>query len=234
MPEARSFVAALRSRAAHIPWYSEVSSLVRSWCVKRRARILTMKRRRLRKLVPDAELIRRRAAGETFRELARDYEVAHTTLGRYFARPEVRKELRQAVEELRAAQRAAAARRAAERRQEQELRRKARKQAAAERGQARHARAAVAAIASRRRPARSEYELWLDERDAVVPLTRVDRYSQLDEMAARAVAAGGGMQAVLEATDLRTRENVVGSIDSAILVRALDNDALAQAQPPPL
>jgi len=42
-----------------------------------------MKRpRRLRTLVPDAELIRRRAAGEPLRELASDYEVAHTTLGR--------------------------------------------------------------------------------------------------------------------------------------------------------
>ncbi len=38
------------------------------------------RRRRLRRLVPDAELIRRRAAGEPLRELARDYEVAHTTL----------------------------------------------------------------------------------------------------------------------------------------------------------
>ena len=127
MPEARSFVAALRSRDAHIPWYSEVSSLVRLWCVKRRARMGAMKRRRrLRKLVPDAELIRRRAAGETLRELAPDYDVTHTTLGRYLERPEVRKELKQAAEQLRAAQRAASARRAAERRQEQELRRKAR------------------------------------------------------------------------------------------------------------
>ena len=65
------------------------------------------RRRRLRKLVPDAELIRRRAAGEPLRELASDYDdVAHTTLGRYFKRPEVAKQLR-------AEQRAAAARRSA-------------------------------------------------------------------------------------------------------------------------
>jgi hypothetical protein len=39
--------------------------LVRLWCVKQRARILVVKRyRRLRRLVPDTELIRRRAAGE--------------------------------------------------------------------------------------------------------------------------------------------------------------------------
>ena len=83
-----------------------------------------MKRRRLRRLVLDAELIRRRAAGETLRELAPDYGVTHTTLGRYFQRPEVRKQLKEASEQLLAAQRAAAARRAAERRQEQELRRR--------------------------------------------------------------------------------------------------------------
>ncbi len=192
------------------------------------------RRRRLRKLVPDAELIRRRAAGEPLRELASDYEVAHTTLGRYFERPEVRRQLKEASEQLRAAERVAAARRAAERRQEQEVRRKARKQAAAEREQERRSRAALREIASRPRPARSDYEVWLDERDAAIPLTRADLHSPLDELAARVVAAGGGMQAVLEATDLRTRENVLGSIDPAILVHAFDNDALARVQPPPL
>ena len=34
-----------------------------------------------------------------------------------------------------------------------------------------------------------------------------------DEAAARAVAAGGGMQAVVDATGLRTRENVLAVID---------------------
>jgi hypothetical protein len=41
------------------------------------------------------------------------------------------------------------------------------------------------------------------------------------------------MHAVIAATGLRTRENVFRLIDSAILVHALDNDALAQTQPPP-
>jgi hypothetical protein len=40
----------------------------------------------LRRLVPDDELVRRRAAGEPLRALARDYGIAHTTLSRYFAR----------------------------------------------------------------------------------------------------------------------------------------------------
>jgi hypothetical protein len=44
---------------------------------------------RLRRLVPDLALPRRRAAGESLRRLARDYGVAHTTLAPRFARPEV-------------------------------------------------------------------------------------------------------------------------------------------------
>jgi len=52
---------------------------------------LALKRRpRLRRLVPDTQLLRRRAAGQPVRALASDYNVAHTTLSRYFARPEVK------------------------------------------------------------------------------------------------------------------------------------------------
>jgi len=39
--------------------------------------------------------MRRRAAGETLRRLASDYGVAQTTLGRWFARPEVARQLHQ-------------------------------------------------------------------------------------------------------------------------------------------
>ena len=100
--------------------------LVRRWCVKRGARIRCMKgQRRLRKLVPDADLIRRRAAGETLRELAFDYGVEHTTLGRYFARPEVAKELKQARKQLRLAERISAERLSEKRRLERDVRRKA-------------------------------------------------------------------------------------------------------------
>jgi hypothetical protein len=68
------------------------------------------------------------------RELASDYDVAHTTLGRYFERPEVAKQIKQAAKQLRAE----AARRSAERRRlEREVRRKAREQVVAERKQAR-------------------------------------------------------------------------------------------------
>ena len=70
---------------------------------------------------------------------------------------------------------------------------------------------------------------WLDEHDARVPLTRADLQSESDHAAARAVAAGGGIQAVIEATGLRTLKNVLNLIDPAILDRARQNDA---ARPP--
>ena len=92
-----------------------------------------MKRhRRLRQLEPDAELIRRRAAGETLREIAPDYAVVHTTLSRYFARPEVAKQLKQAGQVLRAEQRAAEARWRAEQKTEREGQRRAEQQKVAE------------------------------------------------------------------------------------------------------
>jgi hypothetical protein len=188
------------------------------------------RQRRLRNLVPDAELIRRRAADEPLRQLASDYNVAHTTLGRFFERPEVASQLRRARQERQAGERALARRRSTERRLEQEVRLKAKAQAATERDQAR----AAAEIGERilRRPARTDYEAWLDERDARVPLTRADLHSGNDQTAARVVAEGGGIQAVIDATDLRSLDNVVRLIDPAILTQAYDNDAIARVTSP--
>ena len=194
-----------------------------------------MKRhRRLRRLVPDAELIRRRAAGEPLRALESDYGVSHTTLMRYFQRPDVAKQITHAARQLRAEERALADRHSAERRLEREVRRKAREQAAREREHARRASAALAERTSRRRRPRSDHEAWLDERAARRPLTRAELYSENDESAARAVAAGGGMEAVIEATGLRTLENVVRLIDPVLLKQAYDNDILSAARPPAL
>jgi hypothetical protein len=184
------------------------------------------RRRRLRKLVPDAELIRRRAAGEPLRPLASDYGVAHTTLLDYFERPEVASEVKQAEKQLRAEQRAVVDRRAAERRLEREVRAKAKEQAVRERRQASRAKAVVREITSRPRRSRSDHAARLDERDARQPLTRADLYSRNDDIAARVVADGGAVHAVLDATDLRTLENVKNLIDPAILKRAYDNDLL--------
>ncbi len=163
--------------------------------------------------MPDRELVRRRAAGEPLRSLAADYGVAHTTLGRYFARPEVMSELRRQARGLRAEQRAA-------RREERQLREQAKTQTALARARARQA-AAYAQL-----PRRSDSQAaLLDEHDRRLPLLRADLHSPNDHAAARAVADGGGLQAVIEATGLRTRKNVLTLIDPAILVRAFDNDA---------
>ena len=56
--------------------------------------------------------------------------------------------------------------------------------------------------------------------------------SKSDELAADAVTNGGGICAVIEATGLRTLDNVARSIDPAILVGAFDNDAVARALAP--
>jgi hypothetical protein len=189
------------------------------------------RRRQLRKLVPDAELIRRRAAGESLRSLAADYGVAHTTLLDFFERPEVAREIKLAEKQLLAEQRAVADRLAGEQRLEREVRRKAKEQATRERKQARETRAVVREITSRPRRARSDYEAWLDERDARQPLTRAELHSQNDDIAAKVVADGGGVQAVVDATDLRTLDNVKNVIDPAILKDAYDNDLLRKPDP---
>ena len=183
----------------------------------------------MRRLLPDAELVQRRAAGETLRELAADYGVAQTTLGRYCRRPEITSQLQQSRRLVRRERRALAERRAAERRIERELRRQAQEQVALE-DRLRAARAVRAADAAARGRRRSAYAAWLDQRDARLPLSRADLHSRNDELAARTVAGGGGgLQAVIEATGLRTRENVLRLIDPVILVQALDNDAAASA-----
>jgi hypothetical protein len=88
---------------------------------------------------------------------------------------------------------------------------------------------------SRRRPPRDQYEALLNENDAPRrPPTRADLHSQHDETAKRVVAAGGGTQAVTDATDLRTLKQVADLLDPATLTQAFDNDALAPPQPPPL
>ena len=163
--------------------------------------------------------------------LAPDYGVTHTTLLDYVARPEVAREIKQMEKQLRAEQRAVADRRADERRLEQEVRKKANEQAARERKEARHATTTAREIASRPRRSRSRYAAWLDEQDARQPLIRADLHSQNDDIAAAVVTEGGGIQEVIEATDLRTLENVTNLIDPAILKGAYDNDLLRQQQP---
>jgi hypothetical protein len=140
--------------------------------------------------------------------------------------PEVAEQLKEAGRQLRRERRAAAVRGTAEREQERHVQRQAQKQAALERAIT-TARAALAATTRRRR--RSGYEAWLDEHDARLPWTRADLRSASDALAAGAVAGGGGIAAVIEATGLRTRENVMRLIEPAILVEAFANDGRARA-----
>jgi hypothetical protein len=67
-----------------------------------------------------------------------------------------------------------------------------------------------------------------------VPPTRADWHNTYDKEAEQVVAAGGGTQALLAATELPTLEAAAGSIDPELLARAFDNDALERAQPQPL
>jgi hypothetical protein len=191
--------------------------MVRSWCVGGSLLIVAASRP-LRRLVADVDLVRRRAAGESLRSLAADYAVVHTTLSRYFARKDAAADLRAARGVLQAEDRAAKARRVAERQIERTVRRQAKQEEAL-------ARSFSESDVPLRRSGRFDYAAWLDERDARRPLLRQDLLSRSDELAARAEEGGGGIKALIEATGLRTLENLVGNIDPAILVRAYDNDA---------
>jgi|SRR5581483_3943820 len=189
-----------------------------------------MKRqRRLRKLVPDRELIRRRAAGATLRELAADYGVEHTTLSRYFQRAQVAKDLKAASRALTLAERVAADQASEQRRLEREVRKKAKAQAAHEKAEQSSVQAPVAERARHSGRPVSGLEAWLNERDARRAPTRDELNSRNDVTAAEVVASGGGIQAVIDATGLRTLENVTNLINPAILERALNNDLLAEA-----
>jgi hypothetical protein len=190
------------------------------------------KARRLRRLSPDPELFDRRVAGESLRTLAPDYRVAHTTLLRYFGRPDVRIELREARRRLLLKRKALAAQRAEERLLKQDVRRRAREQAARERNLLRLRAIAVA------RPRRSGIGGWLDEHEAPRGLLRRERWSEHDRVAEQAVAAGGGVDEVIAVTGLRTRENVYRLIDPETTVRALANQKrrrpAAESGPPRL
>jgi hypothetical protein len=85
---------------------------------------------KLRRLIPDEALFRRRAGDEPLRELARDYDVEHTTLSRYFARPEAARELKRVKRLIQAEQREAEADRRPEERAERKARRRVKQQPA--------------------------------------------------------------------------------------------------------
>lgn len=171
------------------------------------------KSRRLRSLRPDQALFDRRATGETLRSLALDFEVHHTSLVRFFRRPDAVLELGEARRRLRAEGKA---RQESERRLVRDVRKRAREDEKRDRW--------LQAWTPPQRLHLSEEMLRLDANDAPRGLTSRERYSENDHKAAEVVASGGGAQEVIEATGLRTLENVFRNIDPQIIRAALAND----------
>jgi lambda repressor-like predicted transcriptional regulator len=172
------------------------------------------KSRRLRRLIPDEDLYERRVAGESLRALAPDYGVVHTTLSDFFQRPEAMLELREARRRLRVASKA---RQQNERRLVRGVRTRAREDAKRDRW--------LQAWTPPKRLHLSEEMLRLDANEAPRGLTSRERYSENDHHAAEVVASGGGVKQVIEATGLRTLENVLRNIDPQIIRAALETDA---------
>jgi hypothetical protein len=171
------------------------------------------KSRRLRSLRPDQALFDRRAAGESLRSLAREYEVNHTSLVRFFRRPEAALALGEARRRLQKERKA---------RQENERRLVRYVQTRARQDQKRDQ--LLLAWTPPKRLHLSEEMVRLDANDAPRGLTSRQRYSENDDKAAEVVASGGGAEQVLEATGLRTLENVLRNIDPQIMRAALAND----------
>jgi hypothetical protein len=179
------------------------------------------KSRRLRSLRPDQALFDRRAAGESLRSLAHEYEVHHTSLVRYFRRPESVLELREARRRLREERRV---RQENKRRLVRDVQTRARQDQKRDRW--------LQAWTPPKRLHLSEEMVRLDANDAPRGLTSAQRYSENDHKAAEVVASGEGAEQVLEATGLRTLENVLRNIDPQIMRAALANDAeLARNRP---
>jgi lambda repressor-like predicted transcriptional regulator len=174
--------------------------------------------RRPRRSLPEAELLERFASGESLRSLGRRFGVPHTTVGRRLRRPESESGLARVRERLGAEEEARALERAEERRLERGLSRRASEVAKRDKEHA----------AWRRRPTQypnSEYAEWIDQRRrGPRGLSSRERMSTNNELAHEAVAAGGGVEEVIEATGLRTRLNVYRLIDSRTVQKARAND----------
>jgi hypothetical protein len=192
-----------------------------------------VERSRLRRLVPDEALLERRAGGEPLRPLADDYQVAHTTLLRWFRRPEVARELPEARRRVAARRKIERAKRArqeqAERAQRARLRQAAKAERALEPKAEQEVKKRALEEAERDRelaawmppePRVDPEHAWLDTHEAPRVLSSGDRYSANSRRAAEVVAAGGGIAEVMEATGL-SRLNVLQTIDAQIVVRAL-------------
>ena len=208
-----------------------------------RQRRRTRAQNRRQKLRAVARLL---AAGLTQQAAGRELGVDERTIRRWTKLPGFESELAKARTRQ---ERERARQRAHQRRADTAGRRRARQHPARERERAKPAPSAELGreeqpAAERKRPpaaARSAREGGRilssadgephsqDEQEAPLLLPRGDLHSGAEHAAARAVLAGGGMQAVIEASGLRSLENVLRLIDPAILARARQNDARAPA-----
>jgi hypothetical protein len=189
-------------------------SFLGAFMVCLRGRIVGMSKwRRLRRLVPDEVLYDRRVAGESLRAIAPDYGVVHTTLSDFLRRPEAVLGLEDARRRLEAERKA---RHAMLRSLEQDVRRWARED------EARDRQLEAWKLPGGSQP--SDQIDWLNLHDAPRGLTSRQRYSTNDCTAAGIVDSGGGVEQVIDATGLRSRENVLRGIDAQIMRRALAND----------
>jgi hypothetical protein len=138
----------------------------------------------------------------------------------YLRRPEVVAQLGELSRRRQAELRALREQRREEKRAEKELRRRARVEARRD-SELRAWRGPVQARGS-------DYEDWLDQRDAPRGLTSKERWSHNDQLADQVVSAGGGIAELIEATGLPTRMAVYQSIDPQLVSRALRNDKRRQ------
>jgi hypothetical protein len=168
------------------------------------------KARRTRRLVPDQALYDRRVNGEPLRGLALDYGVTHTTLLRHFRRSDAKVELREARRRFDAERKA---RQERLRRLKHDVQRRAREDKERDRQ-----------LAAWRPSNQPGYLGWLDDRDAPKGLSSRERFSMSDDLAEPIVEAGGGVEQVIDATGLRTPENVLRNVDSQTMRRAIAND----------
>jgi DNA-binding transcriptional ArsR family regulator len=190
-----------------------------------------------RRLVADDEFFRRRTQGATLRELADAYGVAHTTLSRHLRRPDAKARLRDARLALREEEREhrdEVRRAAKERRKKPSIDRVAIRESSmtpVERGSLVVELGQVDAdppqVEPRRHVHPCDYANWLDERDNALPLTRRDSWTTNDQIAAKVVSEGGGIEKVMEATGHRDLLNLRRLIDPELLAAADRNDARA-------
>jgi hypothetical protein len=176
-------------------------------------------------------VFRRRAGGEPLRDLAPDYGVWHTTLGRFFARPEAARELKRMQRLIRAEQREAEAARRAEER----TRRAARRRVTQQPVQVSRAAEAPPAAAGEARPAQPDSGRPIRTRTSVAlprpvgPAPAREGFSGfLDREDAERAARVGRAPGQPANSPLEPREWLVHQVQLATVNRDPEREAVAR------